>query len=427
VLAVTWYRYRLHVTNISSKVGVIDMTPRDSTIASVTARSAPAPLEMRPRVVILGAGYAGLAAAHAIGRQASKVALTVVDRNPYHTMETLLHEAAAHARQVTIPLAPLLSPRRATLHAASVTRVDLDARKVHTDNGVLRYDQLIIALGSVTNFFRIPGLREHAIELKSADDAARVHAWLTRAHQPDWEGSRDVLVGGGGLSGVELAAELAVSATRLAADKGVPAARVTLIEAGPDLLPGLDEGARRHARERLEARGVNLRLGVRVTAADSTSLHLSDGSTVPGGLIVWTGGVRAPDLVTGEHLERGAAGRLVVTRQLELRNYPGVFVAGDIALAVDPKGEPVPTTAQHAAQQGHLAARNAFARLTAGPLAPYNPSTLGELVSLGGLLGVGWVRLPWRLKLRLTGSIAGLVKRASEWRHELRARGLLPY
>jgi NADH:ubiquinone reductase (H+-translocating) len=367
-------------------------------------------------IMILGAGYAGLAATGQLGNLRD-ARVTLVDQNPYHTLETELHEAAAHAKDVTLPLEPLIEHSRAWLYPARVTRVDLDSRTVETDAGNLEYDLLLVALGSTTNFFRIPGLSDHATELKTGEDGERIYEWMLRAYHPDFDGSRDILIGGAGLTGVELAAELAVRAQKLSRERGVKTGRIHLVEAGTHILPALEEPQRRDAARTLELRGVEIHTNTRVTQAEAGRLQLENGSSLTGGLIVWTGGVRALDIVHGTKLERGEGNRIAVNHALEVTGYENVFAAGDMALSRDASGKTLPTTAQHAAQQGKQVGRNIRARLEQRTLKPYRPSIVGEFTSLGGLLAVGWVKLGWGARIRLAGHLAGLMKRASEWRY----------
>ncbi len=369
------------------------------------------------QMVVLGAGYAGMFALQALRRLPKNIALTLVEQNPYHTLEILLHEAAAHGKDVTLPLLGLLRGSQARLFPAKVQRVDLDNRTIHTDAGQLHYDYLLVALGSKTNFFGIPGLAEHATELKGIEDAEAIHDWLLRVYHPQYGGNREVLIGGAGLTGVELAAELALEAVELARKAGTTAGKVHLLEAGWTILPSPEEPQRPSAQNSLLHRGVEIHLGSKVTKAEAGKLHFADGSKLEGSLIVWTGGIQAQTLVQGEKLELGPAGRVRVENTLQVKHYPEVFAAGDIALALDAQGQPTLTTAQHAMHQGKIAGRNLVAVALGCSPKPYAPSTLGEFVSLGGLLAVGWMNLGWAGRLRLFGHIAGLVKRASEWRY----------
>jgi NADH:ubiquinone reductase (H+-translocating) len=369
------------------------------------------------RVLILGAGYAGLSALHRLKSQ-KNLDVTLIDRNPFHTIITELHEAAAHNHDITLPLEPFLG--RARFFPAAVQQVNLETRTVQTSNGSLGYDCLLVALGSTTNFFRITGLAEHALQLKSLEDATTIHKRFTAMHHPS-QPEQHVVIGGAGLSGVELATELATRAATLAHGK----VQIHLLEAGSHILPSLEPRLRQSAQAALEQLGVKLHLGQRLVEATANSVKLENGTELPSSLTVWTGGVRAADVIQGQHLERGVGNRLVVEATLELKGYPNVFVAGDMALALGADAAPVPTTAQHAGQQGAVAADNLLARVRGLPLRDYKPSTIGELVSLGGWLGVGWVKLPFGQRLRLLGALASLVKRASLWKHQLKARGLL--
>ncbi|MCS7001455.1 MAG: NAD(P)/FAD-dependent oxidoreductase [Dehalococcoidia bacterium] len=391
----------------------------------------PAPVRsLRKTALVLGGGYGGITAvlrlANHLDRRQWQVVL--VDRNPYHLLETRLHEAAAHGAEITIPLARIIRGRGITLLLASVTGIDLENRTVLTDRGPVQYDALVLALGSTTNFYGIPGLREHAFELKELEDAINIRARVNRqfalaAAEPSEAVRRDLLrfvVGGGGLTGVELAAELADRATTLAREHEINRAEVEVmvVEMGPTVLPTLDERLRRRAEATLREKGVVLRTGVRVIGMEDNRVQLDPGGDLATGLMVWTGGVRAPDLFIGERPLTGPQGRLVVDRYLRLLNHDEVFVVGDLALAKDPRTDRVvPAAAQFALQQGDIAGQNLAAWTRQQPMREYHPKVLGEVVSLGQHLAVGWVALGWMGRLKLVGFVAALVKRAIWERH----------
>lgn len=152
--------------------------------------------------------------------------------------------------------------------------------------------------------------------------------------------------------------------------------------------------------------------------ADSVTVQTQEGEqlVLQAGKIIWTGGIAARDVVRGERLEKGPGGRIAVDPSLRAKNYPDVFIIGDMGLALNQDGKPVPTTAQHAGQQGRLTGKNVMRLARGEELEPYEPTTLGEFVSLGGLMAVGWMKLPWNQKLAITGGLAHVMKRASEWR-----------
>ncbi|GAA5514005.1 NADH dehydrogenase-like protein YjlD [Deinococcus carri] len=372
------------------------------------------------KTLILGAGYAGLAVATKLKPTPGLEAL-LVEQNAYHTFETRLHEAAAHNTPVTLPLTPLLRGTGVHLEQAQVENVNLDEREVTLKDGrVLTYDKLVVGLGSVTNFYRIPGLAENAAELKQLSDADEIFNFINRVYSSDYTGNRDIVVGGAGLTGVELVTELAQRAEVLSRERGLPPIQIYLVEAGPKILPVLDDALRQKAENTLREYGIHILVGHRLMSAtaDSVTVQTADGQqqVIPAGKIIWTGGIQARDIVRGERLEKGPGGRIAVDEFLRAKNYPDVFVIGDMGLALNQEGKPVPTTAQHAGQQGRLTGKNLMRLAKGEELEPYEPTTLGEFVSLGGLMAVGWMKLPWNQKLAITGGLAHVMKRASEWR-----------
>ncbi|PTA67246.1 NAD(P)/FAD-dependent oxidoreductase [Deinococcus arcticus] len=372
------------------------------------------------KTLILGAGYAGLAVATKLKPTPGLEAL-MVEQNAYHTFETRLHEAAAHNTRVTLPLSPLLRGTGVALEQAQVEHVALDDQEVKLKDGrVLTYDTLVVALGSVTNFYRIPGLAENAAELKQLSDADEIFNFVNRAYTTEYQGNRDIVVGGAGLTGVELVTELAQRAQLLSKERGLPPFNIYLVEAGPKILPILDEGLRAKAQRTLEEYGIHILVGHRLmqATADTVTVQTASGEqkVIEAGKIIWTGGIQARDIVSGSKLEKGPGGRIAVDDRLRAKGYPEVFVIGDMGLALNQDGKPVPTTAQHAGQQGRLTGKNLLRLAKGEELEPYEPTTLGEFVSLGGLMAVGWMKLPWNQKLAITGGIAHVMKRASEWR-----------
>ncbi|BBN94410.1 MULTISPECIES: NAD(P)/FAD-dependent oxidoreductase [Deinococcus] len=372
------------------------------------------------KTLILGAGYSGLAVATKM-KPAPGLEALMVEQNAYHTFETRLHEAAAHNTPVTLPLAPLLRGTGVNLEKAQVEAVNLDEREVKLKDGrVLTYDTLVVGLGSVTNFYRIPGLAENASELKQLSDADEIFNFVNRAYTTEYQGNRDIVVGGAGLTGVELVTELAQRAQLLTKERGLPPFNIYLVEAGPKILPILDDALRAKAQKTLEEYGIHILVGHRITqaTADTVTVQTASGEqkTIGAGKIIWTGGIQARDIVSGSKLEKGPGGRIAVDDKLRAKGYPEVFVIGDMGLALNQEGKPVPTTAQHAGQQGRLTGKNIMRLVRGEEPESYEPTTLGEFVSLGGLMAVGWMKLPWNQKLAITGGIAHVMKRASEWR-----------
>ncbi|RTR25665.1 NAD(P)/FAD-dependent oxidoreductase [Deinococcus radiophilus] len=375
------------------------------------------------KTIILGAGYGGIATATALKPTENLDAL-LIDQRPYHTYYTLLHEAAGHGKTVTTPIEPLLEGTGVEFEQASVDHVDLDGRAVHLRDGrVLDYTKLVVSMGSVTNFYGIKGLEEHADVLKEIEDAEGIFDWVNRAFESSYTGSRDLIVGGAGLTGTELVTELAQRSEELSYKTGMPKLKLHLIEAGPNVLPTVDAKLRERALKVLQGYGIEILTSHKIVEASANSVTVEDSSgarrEIEGGKIVWTGGIRARDLLRGEQLVGGPGGRVKVDQSLRALGYPDVFVIGDMAAANASDGAPVPSTAQHAGQMGRHTAANLMRAAQGEEIQPYEPYSQGEFVSLGGLMAVGAVNLPGDYRIALTGVAAHVMKIASHLRWAL--------
>lgn len=404
-------------------------------------------------IVILGAGYGGIsciARAARLFRRHANVRLHLVDRQPYHLLETRLHERAVRAAEVTVPITRILARRpNVTFHLGEVTRIDLEGRRVELDfgggNGApragrslagrsLAWDHLVIAIGSKTNFYQIPGLEQHAFQLKELADSERIREHTERmfaraSSEPDAARRRDLLrvvIGGGGLTGVELATEMAERFDALARAYRIDPAEpeLLLIEAGDRVLPTLDGRQAATSIEAMQAIGVQILTKTRVVGMeehDGRMLVLrTPGNPIAARTVIWTGGIRISDLIRDSGLHTGMQGRVHVDAFLQVEGHPGVFAIGDNALAHNPAtGVTVPTAAQFALQQGYLTATNLFRLVQRRPLRPYRPYVLGEVVSLGRHLAIGWMALPLAGRVRFFGFLASLLKRAIAERHLL--------
>ncbi|WP_261663621.1 NAD(P)/FAD-dependent oxidoreductase [Deinococcus sp. Marseille-Q6407] len=375
------------------------------------------------KTIILGAGYGGMATATAL-KPTAEMDTLLIDQRPYHTYYTLLHEAAAHGRTVTTPIQPLLHGTGVEYEQASVEHVDLDTKSVHLKDGrVLEYDNLVVSMGSETNFYGIKGLQETADVLKEIEDAEKIYDWVNKAFEPGFTGSRDVVIGGAGLTGTELITELAQRSEELSYRTGLPRLKLYLVEAGPTVLPTVDAKLRERAIDVLRDYHVEILTSHKIVEAAAGSVTVENQAgerrQIEGGKIVWTGGIRARNLIRGENIVGGPGNRIKVDQTLQAVNYPGVFVIGDMAAANASDGAPIPSTAQHAGQEGRHTAMNLM-RLSHGEAAePYEPHSLGEFVSLGGLMAVGAINLPGDYRVAMTGIPAHLMKMATHLRWEL--------
>lgn len=388
------------------------------------------------QVVILGAGYGGLYTALKLEHLLKKRKdweILLVDQNDYHQLKTELHEAAAERKTfeaITIPFRNLLKHKRINFMQARATHIDFAKKTVMTTQGKVKYDRLVIALGSETEFFGVPGLEEHAFTLASMDDAQRIRSHIQKmfmqsANEADEKVRQTALtfvVGGGGFTGVELATELADYIAKLAkeVDIGKDEPRLIIVEAGGSILPGFDVKLVNRAFRVLKSRGTKLLLKTPVVAFDGNTIQLKTNREIQTKTLIWTGGVRASALVAKSELKCGPRGRVVVNPFLESVDYAGVYLVGDNSLVLDSAtGRPLAPTAQLALQQAENVAFNIHAELTGKRRKRFTPKAVGQFVSLGRHEAVGWV---W--EFRVSGFPAWFLKRLSVLRYLYSIGGL---
>jgi NADH:quinone reductase (non-electrogenic) len=379
------------------------------------------------RIVVAGAGYAGLHVALRLTaklRNSPVVELTLVDRHDYHQALTELPRVAAGTRAadaVRIPLQDVLA-ERVSFVQAEISGFDLPGRRVLTRAGPIGWSRLVLALGSRPNDFAIPGLAQRALSLYSAGDAQRVWTAVKRALDDaaaaDPERQRrlaTVVVGGGGATGVELAGELAEMLPKVASSHGLAPDRpaVLLVEAGPTILAGSSPQLIDNATRILSDLGVQVRTNAMFAAATEEGFWLKGGQLVEGGVFVWAGGVKAPELVLGSGLPIGHNGRVKVDRYLRVLDHPEVYVAGDLASVVDPRsGHVLPPLAQVALEEGETVARNLDAELEGRPLEAFTFHDKGFVVSVGTRRGVADIA-----GITSGGRLAHLLKDLIEWEY----------
>ncbi len=355
----------------------------------------------RTRVLVLGAGFGGLAVAR--GLRSAPVDVTVVDANNFHTFQPLLYQVATaglDADDVSFPIRGIVRgrwrrPSNVTVRMARVTDVDLAARTVTLDDGDgLGYHVLVLATGAVSADFGIPGVAEHTFPLKQLDDALALRAHLLDRFEravanPELvaAGAIDVVVCGGGPTGVEMAGGLAELYSKVLSkdfpELPVASARITLVEMADRLLTPFHPVSSRRALEALRRRGVDVRLESGVALVEPDGVKLRDGTFLPAHPVVWATGVTAGSVAAMTGTPTGRGGRLVVEPDLTLPGHPEVFAVGDLALSLGPDGNPLPQVAQPAIQGGHHVAEQIRRRLAGQPSTPFRYRDKGQMATIG--------------------------------------------
>ncbi len=375
-----------------------------------------------PHVVILGAGFAGLAAAVALAKAPCRV--TVIDRRNYHLFQPLLYQVATAAlspSDIASPIRGILRRQKnATVLMGRVTGIDKAARRVDLDGGTVAYDYLIVATGARHAYFGRDDWEKAAPGLKKIDDATDIRRRILTAFEraeteTDPDRRRALLtfvVVGGGPTGVEMAGAIAeLRRFALAEDfRNIDPtqARVLLIEAGARLLPAFPQDLAVFTRNALSGLGVEVLTGRAVSACDAAGVKLAD-EFVPAATVIWAAGVAASPAAKWLNARKDRAGRVEVEKDLTLPGQPEIFVVGDTASVAGGDGRAVPGIAPAAKQMGAYAARVIRARLTgATPPAVFRYRHLGSLATIGRISAVadfGWIRLTGRLAWLLWGLV----------------------
>ena len=366
-----------------------------------------------PRVVIIGGGFGGLAAARALAR--APVQITLLDRHNHHLFQPLLYQVATAGlspAEIASPIRRILSAQQnVTVLLAEATAVDPEAKLVHLADGDLSYDQLILATGATHSYFGRDHWSLHAPGLKTLDDALEIRrrvllAFEKAEREEDAERRRQwltLVVVGGGPTGVEMAGALAeIARHTLPGDFrhiDPTSARVVLVEAGPRVLAAYPPDLSESARRQLEALGVQVWTGAAVTAVDAEGVEMG-GDRLAARTVVWAAGVEASPLARSLGVPLDWAGRVRVEQDLSVPGQPDIFVIGDLA-AVESDGHAVPGVAPAAIQMGRHASANVLRRLRGEPTAAFRYRDKGSLATVGRSRAVAVIG-----RLKLSGFLA---------------------
>jgi NADH dehydrogenase len=359
----------------------------------------------KKRILILGGGFAGAyTAKHLLKRLRGvpDVEIALISNENYLLFTPMLHEVAGS----DVAIADIVQPLRKMLHRArvgiaEVESIDLIKKRVRVRQKDLpnpvevTYDQLVLALGAVTNFYHTPGLEAHALTMKTLGDAIRLRNRLIDAleladnqvGEAERNKTLTVVVAGGGFAGIETAG--AVSDFLLEATRSYPRlskhmVRVVIVHAGDHILPELGVGLGHYAQKKLSARGMDVKLNTKVCGYENEEVTLDDGTKIPTRMLIWTAGTSPAPVLSClpcamQH------GRVVANECMQVPNFPGVWALGDCALVPDPanQGKFYPPTAQHATRMAAVLAKNIAATMRGLPPQPFRYKTQGLLATIG--------------------------------------------
>jgi len=415
---------RWRARTAAPKIAVVPpVTPRPERIPPTffPALSAKVPGE-RPRVVIVGAGFGGLAAARALAR--APVDVILIDRHNYHLFQPLLYQVATAAlspADIAVPIRAILRHQKnVTVMLSEVTGIDPAAREVILGERRVAYDFLVLATGARHSYFGHEEWEKFAPGLKGIDDATDIRRSILLAFERAEMAESDLerrglltfVIVGAGPTGVEMAGAIAeLAKVAIAADfrRIDPRhTRILLVEAGPRVLPTFPESLSERARRDLQRLGVEVKTDAPVTSCSRDGVTLGD-ERIPSATIIWAAGVAASPAAQWLGVEGDKAGRIIVGSDLSVRGHPEIWVLGDTASVPGDDGRPLPGVAPVAKQQGGYVAKVIRKRIeNSTPLPPFRYRDLGNLATIGRRAAVadfGRLRLSGRLAWLLWGGV----------------------
>lgn len=358
---------------------------------------------IQKRVIVIGGGYGGLRAVEHLSER-FELHITLIDRNPYHYLQTEAYGYIAGRFDLQDIVIDLDNWCRGfglnvAFKQADVTAIDMDNMKIHTADETMTYDQLIIATGARTNFFSfIKGLRENSFGVKNLQRAYNFRREFERLVYEQVEELRDpetgelhIVIGGAGLSGVEIAAEMADVIEKQHKTLGANAKKIklTLIDAAETILPGMSHYIIAQTARRLEALGIRILTNAFIDRVENGEIHLKGGKVVPYRFMIFTGGIIANTPQSDRPYEMNRIGQIVPDAYLRLPPAMNVFAVGDCVELRDTLGRILPPTAQTAEKSAEYVADTIKNRLDGKPVAPFHARVDGVFVALGGRYAVG--------------------------------------
>ncbi len=388
------------------------------------------------KVVILGGGFAGITVGLTLSKNLNKheADITLIDENTYHTFTPSLYEVATSEeskKNISIPFQSIFS-NKINLIQAKITKIDVKIQKVIlAENQTVSWDYLIICLGSEINYFSIPGLKEHSFPLNTLEDAVKIKIALNKIIPKKKQDAQlvKIIIGGGGFSGSELAAEIANFRSNITTkDQQVSKLiTVTILEANSRLLSGLDPKISDLAQKRLKSFNVNIFTDCFIKEVKSDQLETADGQTHHFDIFIWTGGIKGNNVIEKSNLSTEKSARIPINSFLQMQGFNQIYAAGDCTLFIDPTTQkPIPQTGQIAKDQGKIVAKNIAADILGDKPVEFKMKNYSYIIPLKGryviadlhffkLTGfLGWV-LQQLVFLRYLLMILPLSKALKKW------------
>lgn len=389
----------------------------------------------RKKVLVLGAGYAGLQTVTKLQKElsAEEAEITLINKNDYHYEATWLHEASAgtiNYEDLLYPVESVLKKDKVNFVTAEVTKIDRNAKKVETDKGIYDFDILVVALGFVSETFGIDGMKDHAFQIENVLTTRQLSRHIEdkfanyAASKEKDDKDLSILVGGAGFTGIEFLGELTDRIPELYSKYGIDQnkVKITCVEAAPKMLPMFSDDLVNHAVNYLENRGVEFKIATPIVACNEKGFVVEvngEKQQLEAGTSVWTAGVRGSHLME-ESFEGVKRGRIVTNQDLTIAGHDDIFVIGDVSAFI-PAGEerPLPTTAQIAMQQGEHVAKNIKHILNGEAKEEFEYVDRGTVCSLGSHDGVGIV-----YGKDITGKKAAFMKKVIDTRAVFKIGGV---
>ncbi len=356
----------------------------------------------KKRILIVGGGYAGVSVAKTLEKKYRKNddrEIVLVDKNPFHTLLTELHEVAGLRTEpdaVQVPFRKIFGGTKVRVIVDTVKSIDFDAKKVTLSTTEMDYDQIVIGTGAQPDFFGMDSVRDNSLTLWSYDDAVRIRrhlddVWARASAEPDAAKRRKLLtfvVAGAGFTGIEMVGELLELRDTMCERYHIPKSevRTLVIEAMPDILAMLAEPQRVKARKYLDKKNCEIMLGAPIVAAEPGLVKLKDGSVVEAETFIWTCGVSGCAFAGTLGFE-AKRNRVLTDDPLKAPGKDGVWIGGDNLWFIENE-KPLPQVVETAHQTGELIAHNIVATLEGGELKPFKSNYHGFMVSIGGKYGV---------------------------------------